>query len=212
MSRRGMLIILSGPSGVGKDSVRLKVLERNRELQPSVSATTREMRPGEKDGIDYFFITQDRFDEMIRENAFLEYVRYNNKSYGTPKHFVCEKLDSGIDVLLKIEVNGALNVKHAFPEAILIFLLPPSMQELWQRLTSRGTGSVEDSKNRFQTAYRELEYYDQYDYLVINDKLEDAIDRVSAIYTTEKMRCIYSADICENLKKETIDYEIPTIK
>lgn len=212
MSRKGMLLVLSGPSGVGKDAVRMEFMARSANVRQSISATTRPMRPGEVHGVDYFFLQQEEFDAMIERGEFLEYVRYNQKSYGTPMAFVREMMDKGTDVLLKIDVNGAVNVKKAFPEAVLIFLLPPSMQELWNRLVGRGTGTKEDNLNRFRLAYGELEYYKEYDYLVVNDVLNEAVDRVTAIYNAEQMRREYSAEFCENLKKEHIEDEISRVE
>ena len=201
-------MVLSGPSGVGKDAVRLDFLKQCPTIQSSVSATTRPIRPGEVDGEDYFFLTQDKFDEMVRADEFLEYTLYNQKSYGTPQQFVYNQLESGQDVLLKIDVKGALNVKRYFPDAMLVFLAPPSMKELWRRIVGRNSGTHEDRVNRFHLAYSELDYAKDYDYIVVNDWLSDTVSQLSSIYQAEKMRQRFSCDICEDLKKENIDDEI----
>lgn len=201
-------MVLSGPSGVGKDAVRLDFLKQCPTIQSSVSATTRPIRPGEVDGEDYFFLTQDKFDEMVRADEFLEYTLYNQKSYGTPQQFVYNQLESGQDVLLKIDVKGALNVKRYFPDAMLVFLAPPSMKELWRRIVGRNSGTHEDRVNRFHLAYSELDYAKDYDYIVVNDWLSDTVSQLSSIYQAEKMRQRFSRDICEDLKKENIDDEI----
>lgn len=212
MSKRGLLMVLSGPSGVGKDAVRLDFLKECPTIHSSVSATTRPIRPGEIDGEDYFFLTQEKFDDMVRADEFLEYTLYNQKSYGTPRQFVYDQLESGQDVLLKIDVKGALNVKRYFPDAVLVFLAPPSMRELWRRIVGRNSGTHEDRVNRFHLAYSELDYAKDYDYIVVNDWLSETVSHLSSIYQAEKMRQRFSGDFCESLKKENIEDEISAIQ
>ncbi|MGI6316605.1 MAG: guanylate kinase [Christensenellales bacterium] len=202
--KKGILMVVSGPSGVGKDAVRIKLLERCPGLYSSVSATTRTKRPGEKNGIDYIFLTAEEFLCMVEEGEFLEHTEYNGNSYGTPISFVREQLDKGKDILLKIEVKGALEVKKAFPEALLVFMIPPTMEELWRRLVNRGTGNREECANRFKLAYEEMSYADQYDYVVVNDELEDTIDAIRAIYMAYGFRCDRNIDLCRNLLKEDV--------
>ncbi len=208
MSKKGLLMVLSGPSGVGKDAVRLDFLKECPTITSSVSATTRPIRPGEIDGVDYFFMSQPEFEAMVERDEFLEYTLYNQKSYGTPRQFVYDQLMAGKDVLLKIDVKGALNVKKYFPDAVLVFLAPPSMKELWRRIVGRNSGTHEDRVNRFHLAYSELDYSGQYDYVVVNDWLSDTVDHLASIYTAEKMRQRFNGDFCENLKKECIEDEI----
>ena len=204
MDRKGMLMVLSGPSGVGKDAVRVEFLRECATIESSVSATTRAKRPGEVDGVDYIFLTQEAFGGMIEEGKFLEHTLYNGNYYGTPRPFVEDQLCSGRDVLLKIEVQGALNVKKFFPEAILVFMVPPTMETLWQRLVGRGTGTHEDCVNRFKLAYREMCYADQYDYVVVNDKLPDTIRDLCAIYKAECCRRERNIALCNQLMTEEV--------
>lgn len=188
MSRKGILMVLSGPSGVGKDAVRVEFLKKCAGIDSSVSATSRAMRPGEVDGVDYIFLTREAFRSMIEEGNFLEYTEYNGNFYGTPRPFVEEQLRAGKDVLLKIEVEGALNVKKHFPDAVLVFLVPPSMETLWDRLVGRGTDDRASCENRFRQAYREMACAENYDYIVVNDDLEAAIDDLCSVYRAECCR------------------------
>jgi len=204
MWNKGMLMVLSGPSGVGKDAVKEGFLSACPNMVQSVSATTRPMRDGEKDGVDYHFLTREAFEDMIRKGDFLEYTQYNGNYYGTPLPFVKGLLESGKDVLLKIEVEGARNVRRLFPEAVQIFLLPPSMAELWRRLVGRGSDTEEKNRKRFATAYEELTFAGDYDYNVVNDDLNLAVSRLVAVYQAEKCRASRSAALCNDLKKEIV--------
>ena len=204
MLNNGMLVVLSGPSGVGKDAVKEGFLAACPNMVQSVSATTRPMREGERDGADYHFLSREAFEAMIARGDFLEYTQYNGNYYGTPLPFVKELLASGKDVLLKIEVEGARNVRRLFPEAVQIFLLPPSMQELWNRLAGRGSDTEEKNRQRFATAYEELAFAGDYDYNVVNDDLELAVSRLAAVYQAEKCRAGRSAALCDDLKKEIV--------
>lgn len=185
---KGFLLVVSGPSGCGKGTICNKLLQRNKDLVFSVSATTRRPRNGEKEGINYFFIDDKRFKKMIGNNEFIEYAKVHKNYYGTPKNFVLNEINKGKIVILEIDVQGALQVKKAYSEAILVFLLPPSMSELKKRLTKRGTETEEDINIRYQNAFEELKFIKKYEYFVINDKVIEAVEKVEAVITAEKLK------------------------
>lgn len=182
--RKGKFIIISGPSGVGKGTICERLIK---ELNAwySVSMTTRGIRDGEVDGVNYYFISKDEFKKRIDEGKLLEYNIYNDNYYGTPKDKVLEKLESGIDVFLEIDVNGAKNIKKKFDDAVLIYISPPSIDELRERLLNRGTEDLETIENRLRIASDELKQIDFYDYVVVNDDLEKAILTVKNIILDE---------------------------
>ncbi len=183
---RGLLIVLSGPSGVGKGTVcRALREEEDNNLQYSVSATTRKPREGEVEGVHYFFKSREEFERMIEQKELLEHAEFVGNYYGTPVEWVRETLESGQDVILEIEVQGAFQVKELLPEAVFLFLAPPSLQELRNRLIGRGTESEEVIKQRLLVAREEIELMDAYDYVVTNDEVDKAIDRIKAIVTAE---------------------------
>ena len=182
---KGKLLVLSGPSGAGKSTVVARLMTMRDDVCFSVSATTRAPRPGEVDGVNYFFVTRERFDEMVRENALLEHAEYVGNFYGTPKEFVDTAMEAGRDVILEIDVQGALQVAAKRPEAILIFIAPPSWEELERRLTLRGTDSPEKIQKRLLRAKVECQTADAYHYFVINDTLENAAAELDAIMTAE---------------------------
>ncbi|WP_202079910.1 guanylate kinase [Caldalkalibacillus salinus] len=182
---RGLLIVLSGPSGVGKGTVCSALRSQSQNFVYSVSATTRAPREGEVDGVNYFFKTKAEFERMIEQNELLEWAEYVNNYYGTPRAYVEEQLDKGNDVFLEIEVQGALKVKEKFPEGVFIFLAPPSMEELKNRITTRGTETDESLKNRLSVAKEEIGMIEHYDYAVVNDEVDLACDRIKAIITAE---------------------------
>ncbi len=169
MSDRGHVFIVSGPSGSGKSTVLKEVFKARPGMYFSVSATTRSPRPGETDGVEYFFITEERFDSMVEADEFLEHARYARCSYGTPRAPVEEKLDEGVDVVMDIEVQGARQVKARMPEAVSVFIAPPSLEELERRLRGRGTDSEEKIALRLETAKAELREAEKYDHVVVND-------------------------------------------
>lgn len=181
---KGILFVLSGPSGTGKGTVCRKLLERE-DIFLSVSATTRSMREGETDGVTYHYITKDEFKKMIDEDEMLEYAEYNGNYYGTPKRSVVSLLDAGRDVLLEIEPQGALKIKEIFPEAVLIFLVPPSMKELKNRLITRGRESMEEISERIAASQWELRQAYKYNKQVVNDDLDSCVDEIRA-YIAEK--------------------------
>lgn len=189
MTQRGLLIVLSGPSGVGKGTVRKAIFEEEGvDFQYSISATTRQPRPGEVDGVDYFFISEEEFKNKINNGDMLEYAQYVNNYYGTPKSFIDQTLDSGRDVFLEIEVQGALQVKSKMPEGIYIFLTPPNLTNLRERLVGRGTDSQEVINKRVDASREELKMMINYDYAVENDEVSKAVERIKAIITAERLR------------------------
>ena len=186
--KRGLLIVVSGPSGAGKDSVCNLVKEKNNNMWISISCTSREIRKGEEDGINYFYLTREEFENKIKNNDFLEYAIYNNNYYGTPLYKIEENLNKGIDVVLVIEVQGALKVKKIYPDAIFIFILPPSMEELKNRLIKRGTESTEKILERFKTAYKEINEISKYNYVIVNNILDEAVLKMQSIIVAERCR------------------------
>ncbi|MCX8001679.1 MAG: guanylate kinase [Anoxybacillus mongoliensis] len=189
VKERGLLIVLSGPSGVGKGTVRKALFSQpDIQLQYSISVTTRKPREGEVDGVDYFFKTREQFEQMIRQNELLEWAEYVGNYYGTPIEYVEKTLQEGKDVFLEIEVQGAMQVRRVFPEALFIFLAPPSLSELRKRIEMRGTESEELIRDRLKAAKEELEMMDAYDYVVENDQVELACERIKAIVTAEHCR------------------------
>ncbi|ADQ04419.1 guanylate kinase [Caldicellulosiruptor owensensis OL] len=186
--RNGLLIVISGPAGTGKGTVVGKLLEKNPNIKLSISKTTRKPRPGEKEGVNYFFVSREQFEEEIKNERFLEYAEYNNNYYGTPKDFVLESLRKGFDVILEIETKGALKIKKAFSDAVLIFLLPPSLEELHRRLIKRGTESEDEIKTRLEIAKNEIKLVSEYDYCVINDDVDNAVEKIQKIIEVEKLR------------------------
>lgn len=185
----GLLIVLSGPAGVGKGTVCTALRSRMPELVYSVSATTRAPRPGEIDGVNYFFKSREQFLQMIEQDALLEHAEYVGNFYGTPREFVDRTLASGKNVILEIEVQGAMKVKEKFPEAIMVFLLPPSLDELKSRITGRGTESMDTINTRMNVAVEELSLLSYYDYAVMNDEIENACDKIRSIIVAENCKC-----------------------
>ncbi|MEK4007407.1 guanylate kinase [Paenibacillus sp. FSL H3-0333] len=182
---KGLLIILSGPSGVGKGTVCTALRPRMPELVYSVSATTRIPRAGEENGVNYFFKSREQFDEMIEGDKLLEYAEYVGNYYGTPRDFVERTLESGRDIILEIEVQGALKVKEKFPEGIFVFLLPPSMDELKDRIRGRGTEHPDVISHRMSVAEDEIGLIRHYDYAVVNDEIDLACKRIESIIIAE---------------------------
>lgn len=189
MTQRGLLIVLSGPSGVGKGTVRKAIFEEESiDFQYSISATTRQPRAGEVGGEDYFFVTREQFEEKINNGDMLEYAKYVSNYYGTPKSFIDETLASGRDVFLEIDVQGALQVKSKMPEGIYIFLTLPDLANLRDRLVGRGTDSADVIEKRVAAARDELKMMINYDYSVENDVVSNAIERIKSIITAERLR------------------------
>ena len=187
-SNRGILIVISGPSGAGKGTICKALLEKHDNIYISVSATTRAPRVGEVEGVNYYFLTKEDFEKKVRENGFLEYANVHGNFYGTPKGNVEKMLEDGKDVILEIDIQGALQVKENFKEGVFIFILPPSMEELKQRIIKRGSETEESLMTRFKNAYKEINYVSKYNYAVVNDTIELAVEKVESIITAEKCR------------------------
>ncbi|MFU1718161.1 guanylate kinase [Bacillus velezensis] len=189
MKERGLLIVLSGPSGVGKGTVRQAIFsQQDTKFEYSISVTTRNPREGEVDGVDYFFKSRDEFERMIENNKLLEWAEYVGNYYGTPVDYVEQTLQEGKDVFLEIEVQGALQVRNAFPEGLFIFLAPPSLSELKNRIVTRGTETDDLIENRMNAAKAEIEMMDAYDYVVENDNIQTACDKINAIVLAEHLK------------------------
>ncbi|MEA4896571.1 MAG: guanylate kinase [Oscillospiraceae bacterium] len=190
MSDCGKLIVVSGPSGAGKSTVISRVMEQEKNIVFSVSATTRKPREGERDGIDYFFVDTDSFKKMIAEGELLEYAQYVENYYGTPKAPVRNNLEKGLSVLFDIEVQGAMQIKKICPDAILVFVIPSDFSQIERRLHTRGTDSEEKIRQRIETAKYEYSMAMNYDYIVLNDDPDMAANEIISIITAEKCRAV----------------------
>lgn len=188
MKNKGLLIVLSAPSGCGKDTILEALFKHDCSCTRSVSVTTRLPRSGETDGVDYFFVSEERFKEMINENALLEYAQYGTNFYGTPKAAVDKWLEEGKNVILKIETQGADKVREMYPDSVGIFIIPPSLNVLENRLRSRGTETEDDIRIRLDIAKNEMKKTDCYDYVVVNDEIDKAVNNVLSIITAETMK------------------------
>jgi len=198
--RKGVLLIFSGPSGAGKGTICKALQQENPSLRLSVSATTRPPRIGEVDGVHYYFLKRETFQEMIQNEDFLEWAEVYGNYYGTPGRFVKEALDQGEDVILEIDIQGALQVKEKIPEAVLIFIAPPSKSELESRLTFRGTDSPEEIQKRLNRVSAEMELARRYDYIVINDSVMHVLEKIRAVITAEKLRPRYQEAFFHSFK------------
>lgn len=188
MKRKGVLVVISGFSGAGKGTLVQKMIREYDNYALSVSMTTRSPRPGEVNGVHYHFVSDEEFEEMIQNNGLIEYAGYCRHYYGTPRKYVEEQLASGKDVILEIEIQGAHKVREQFPDAVLLFVMPPSAKELHNRLAGRGTETAEVIRERMLRAVEESEGIDTYDYIVVNDTLDDCIADINAIVTAAKLR------------------------
>ena len=207
MTKRGLLIVLSGPSGVGKGTVRAAIFSKGEQkFVYSISATTRKPRTGETDGVDYFFKTREEFEQMIQNKQLLEYAEYVGNYYGTPLEYVENTLATGKDVFLEIDVQGAIQVRELMPDGVFIFLTPPDLNELESRIVNRGTDSDEVIAKRMKTAREELELMKYYDYSVVNDTVNNAVQKIEAIIQTEHLRIVRNLDTIEELE-EILDEE-----
>lgn len=200
----GNLIVISAPSGAGKGTIISKLLDVYDNAWISISMTSREIRTNDIPNETYYFVSKEEFEQKIKDGVFLEYAVYNGNYYGTPKDKINEKLSEGKDVILEIEIQGALKVKELVPDAIFIFILPPSMKELKKRLVTRGTDSMDKILNRFQTAYKEINEVTKYNYVVVNDELDKAVEKVKAILLSERCR----VDRIEEVYLNNVEEEI----
>ncbi len=188
MNNKGLLLVVSGPSGVGKGTVCAEFIKSHPKCALSVSATTRSPREGEKDGVNYYFLTEEDFKQKISSGGFLEHAVFCGNYYGTPKAQVMEMIENGTDVILEIEVQGAMQVRSHYPEGVFVFVIPPSMKELDERLRGRNTESDEVISQRLTRAKEEFGYIEKYNYTLLNDTVENAVQRLEAIITAEKCR------------------------
>jgi guanylate kinase len=202
--RKGLLIVLSGPSGAGKGTICKALLSRHPEIALSVSCTTRLPRSNEREGVNYFFKSENEFKRLIRQDEFLEYACVYSNYYGTPKSFVAAKLEEGDDVLLEIDVQGALKTKRIFPEGVFIFLVPPSMEELERRIRGRATESEEQILERLGKAKSEMAQVERYDYVIVNDHVERVVAEIESIIEAEKLKVKRAKKDFENLRRKEI--------
>ncbi|MBO5460548.1 MAG: guanylate kinase [Ruminococcus sp.] len=202
-TRKGILIVVSGFSGAGKGTLMKRMLSEYSDIYAlSISATTRSPRPGEVDGREYFFRTKEEFEKMIAKEELIEYAKYVDNYYGTPRDYVEKMLEEGKDVILEIEIQGALKVKEKFPDTLLLFITPPSADELKRRLVGRGTETMEVINSRMDQATEEAEYMHLYDYLIVNEDVEQCVQEMHAIIRGEHRRCSRNTDAVEEMKYE----------
>ncbi|MCR5596430.1 MAG: guanylate kinase [Lachnospiraceae bacterium] len=202
MAEKGVLIVVSGFSGAGKGTIVKKIIEENENYALSVSMTTRKPREGEEEGRSYFFVTKERFEEAISNGELVEYANYVGNYYGTPRKYVDEMISQGKDVILEIEMQGAMQVKTRFPEAVLIFVTPPDAEELKRRLMSRGTESEEMVNKRMRRAYEESAFVDRYDYLLVNDDLDKCVEDLHKLIDASHHAPNCSAGLLEKINEQ----------
>lgn len=202
MNKKGLLIVVSGPSGAGKGTICQEILRRRDDICVSISATTRQPRKGEVDGVNYIFLNREEFEELIAADGFIEHAEVYGNLYGTPKDYALEKLNNGENILLEIDIQGALQVKKRYPEGVYVFILPPSMKELKNRIVGRGSETPESLERRFSSAFGEIEYVNQYDYYIINDEVKSATDVMEAIITAERCKVIEDIEEIVSMFKE----------
>ena len=202
MNQQGILVVVSGFSGAGKGTLMKELLKRYDNYALSVSATTRQPREGEKDGEDYFFVNREYFQQMIEEGRLVEYAQYVNHYFGTPRDYVEKKMAEGKDVILEIEIQGALKVKKRFPDALLIFVTPPSAGELRRRLVGRGTETIEVINARLRRAAEEASGMEAYDYLLINDEIDACVEQMHQLITLQHSKTCYHLDFLSRMREE----------
>lgn len=202
MNQTGVMVVVSGFSGVGKGTIIKSLVSQYDNYALSISATSRMPRKGECDGVHYFFKTREQFEQMIQEEKLIEYAQYVNNYYGTPADYVFSQMEAGKDVILEIEVQGALQIKHKYPQAVLVFIAPPSAAELERRLVGRGTEPEETIRERLTQAARESYYMDRYDYIIVNDKLEHCVSQLHDLIQCQHDKCAYQQQFIEDMKDD----------
>lgn len=202
MNNKGLLIVLSGFSGAGKGTVVKRMMELHNEYALSISATTRSPREGEVDGREYFFKSVDEFKQMIEKNELIEYAQYVSNYYGTPKAYVEKQLEDGKNVILEIEIQGALKIKEMFPDTVLMFIIPPTAKELENRLRGRGTEDDATIKARLKRAVEESQGVENYDYIITNDEVDACVERIHDIVTAEKCKASNNIKVINNIREE----------
>ncbi|MBD5547625.1 MAG: guanylate kinase [Lachnospiraceae bacterium] len=202
MNQKGILIVVSGFSGAGKGTLMKQLVHSYDNYALSVSMTTRNPRPGEEEGKEYFFVSREEFEEKIAKDGLIEYASYCDNYYGTPREYVERQLEKGKDVILEIEIQGALKIKKKFPTALLLFVMPPNAAELKRRLEGRGTESQEVIEKRLKRAAEEAEGIEQYDYIVINDKLEECVEKMHSLVQAAHFAPLRNEELIENMRKE----------
>ena len=202
MAERGVLIVVSGFSGAGKGTIVKKIIEENDNYALSISMTTREPRKGEKEGVSYFFVSKEKFEDAISNGELVEYANYVGNYYGTPKKYVEDMIESGKDVILEIEMQGAMQVKTRFPDAVLVFVTPPNADELKRRLMSRGTESEEVVNKRMKRAYEESAFVDRYDYLLVNDDLDKCVKELHMLIEASHHAPNCSAGLLKSINEQ----------
>lgn len=200
--KKGIIFVISGPSGAGKSTIIKEIERHDKNIKFSVSATTRGRRRGEKEGINYFFVTKPKFKEMINDHKFIEWAKFQNNYYGTPESFIKDTVKNGFDCIMDIDVQGALQVKNKIKDAIFIFITPKSISVLKKRLLSRKTEDGDIIEKRLLTAHKEMQYIDMYDYFVINDKLENAVKDIRSIIKAERCKTFRDSETVKVLKQK----------
>lgn len=201
MLQKGLLVVISGPSGTGKGTVCKKLLAERENVRYSVSATTRKPREGEVDGQSYFFVSESQFLDMLEKDALIEWDKYCDNYYGTPKAFVDQSVERGTDVILEITVEGALEIKQKYPECVLVFIIPPSLEELRRRIESRATECCNVIEKRLEQAENELKYVSKYDYLILNDSVENAVLNIEKVLDAERLKPSRNIEFVNSLIK-----------
>ncbi len=208
---KGILVVVSGFSGAGKGTVMKRLLEKYDDYALSISVTTRNPRPGEEDGREYFFRKREEFEKLIQEDALIEYAQYVENYYGTPRSYVEEQLQAGRNVILEIEIQGAMKVKKKIPEALLVFVTPPTVEELERRLRDRGTETAQVIADRLARAGEEAKGMDQYDYILVNDTVEECVDHLHQIIVSEHSRASRNTEFIADIQQQTRAFQKQTI-